>query len=164
MSWRLKIAPETWPVEGPSNWLRARCLSVIAALIVMVAAHSAAQALSVVVELPRLTIPDRVFFDTGSVALKLESRATVQTWSRLMKENPTFTATIEGHADERGSRHYNLALAERRATVVVDYLVSLGIDRRRLSVVSFGSERPAVSGPGEAAWAQNRRNVLVPKS
>ena len=68
---------------------------------------------------------------------------------------------IEGHCDERGTREYNLALGERRATAVKNYLVALGIDANRMQTISYGKERPAVLGDDEAAWAQNRRGVIV---
>jgi peptidoglycan-associated lipoprotein len=71
------------------------------------------------------------------------------------------TLTVEGHADERGTREYNLALGERRANSVRDYLVALGINPARLSTVSYGEERPAVLGSSESAWAQNRRGVFA---
>ncbi len=78
-----------------------------------------------------------------------------------MQTYPSVTLTIEGHCDERGTREYNLALGERRASSVNDYLVALGIEPSRLSTISFGKERPAVLGSSESAWAQNRRGVLV---
>jgi peptidoglycan-associated lipoprotein len=71
------------------------------------------------------------------------------------------TITIEGHADERGTREYNLALGERRADAARDYLVALGVEGGRLSTISYGKERPAVLGSNEESWAQNRRDVFV---
>jgi peptidoglycan-associated lipoprotein len=78
-----------------------------------------------------------------------------------MQTYPSVTLSIEGHCDERGTREYNLALGERRASSVNDYLVALGIEPSRLSTISFGKERPAVLGSNESSWAQNRRGVLV---
>jgi peptidoglycan-associated lipoprotein len=78
-----------------------------------------------------------------------------------MKQHPAVSLTIEGHCDERGTRDYNLGLGERRAVAVKDYLVSLGIDTRRVTTVSYGKERPAVIGSAETAWSQNRRAVAV---
>jgi peptidoglycan-associated lipoprotein len=107
-------------------------------------------------------VSDRVFFQTDSSNLTPEGRNTVEGWARLMRQNPSLTAAIEGHADERGTREYNLALGERRATAARNQLVSLGIQPQRVTTVSYGKERPAVVGSNEAAWAQNRRAVLVP--
>jgi peptidoglycan-associated lipoprotein len=78
-----------------------------------------------------------------------------------MRANPAVTVVIEGHADERGTREYNLALGERRANSTKNYLAALGTEPGRVSVVSYGKERPAVVGSNDYAWAQNRRGVLV---
>ena len=107
-------------------------------------------------------VSDRVFFQTDSSSLTPEGRNTIDGWARLLRQNPSLTAAIEGHADERGTREYNLALGERRAVAARSHLVSLGIPAQRVTTVSFGKERPAVVGSNEAAWAQNRRAVLVP--
>ena len=112
--------------------------------------------------LRRQGVSDRVFFPTDSSSLTQEGRNTIDGWARLMRENPSLTAAVEGHADERGTREYNLALGERRATAARTYLVSLGIAPQRVTAVSYGKERPAVVGSNESAWAQNRRGVLVP--
>lgn len=112
--------------------------------------------------LRREGISDRVFFQTDSSSLTPEGRKTVEGWARFLRQNPSITATIEGHADERGPREYNLALGERRAVAARTQLVSLGIPAQRVSTVSYGKERPAVVGSNESAWAQNRRAVLVP--
>ena len=76
-----------------------------------------------------------------------------------MKANPSVTVTVEGHADERGTREYNLALGERRANSVKDYLAALGVNPSRMKTISYGKERPVASGSNEAAWGQNRRGV-----
>ena len=107
-------------------------------------------------------VSDRVFYQTDSSSLTPEGRNTIEGWARLLRQNPTLTAAVEGHADERGTREYNLALGERRATAARNHLVSLGIPAQRVTTVSYGKERPAVVGSNEAAWAQNRRAVLVP--
>jgi peptidoglycan-associated lipoprotein len=107
-------------------------------------------------------VSDRVFFQTDSSSLTQEGRNTIEGWARLLRQNPTLTAAVEGHADERGTREYNLALGERRAVAARSHLVSLGIQPQRVTTVSYGKERPAVVGSNEAAWAQNRRGVLVP--
>lgn len=108
-----------------------------------------------------INVGDRVLFAFDSSALSAESRTTIERWAAWLKTYPANRAIIEGHADERGTREYNLALGERRADSARDYLVSLGIDPNRIKIVSFGKERPAVPGSNERAWAQNRRAVLV---
>ena len=104
---------------------------------------------------------DRVFFDFDKYSLKPPARETIMGWAAWLNEFPAVTATIQGHADERGTREYNLALGERRSTSTKNYLVALGIDPNRIGTISYGKERPAVEGSNEAAWAQNRRGVLV---
>jgi len=108
-----------------------------------------------------VNVGDRVFFDFDKSDLKPEARRTVEAVAVWMSSYPATTVTIEGHADERGTREYNLALGERRANAVYDYLVALGVDPNRLSTISYGKERPAVLGSNEQAWAQNRRAVFV---
>ena len=112
--------------------------------------------------LRREGVSDRVFYPTDSSNLTPEGRQTIEGWARFLRQNPGISAAIEGHADERGTREYNLALGERRATAARNQLVSLGIPAQRVTTVSYGKERPAVVGSNEAAWAQNRRAVLVP--
>lgn len=107
-------------------------------------------------------VSDRVFFQTDSSSLTPEARNVVDGWARLLRQNPSLTAAVEGHADERGTREYNLALGERRATAARNHLITLGIQPQRITIVSYGKERPAAVGSNEAAWAQNRRSVLVP--
>ncbi len=106
-------------------------------------------------------VGDRVFFDFDKSDLKPEARRTIERWSAFFKQNPNATVTIEGHADERGTREYNLGLGERRANAAKNYLVSLGIEARRVATISYGKERPAVLGSNEAAWSQNRRAAAV---
>jgi peptidoglycan-associated lipoprotein len=106
-------------------------------------------------------VGDRVFFDFDKSDLKPEARRTVERWAAFLKQYPNLTVTIEGHADERGTREYNLALGERRANSAKNFLVSLGIEARRVATISYGKERPAVVGSNEAAWSQNRRAVMV---
>lgn len=107
-------------------------------------------------------VGDRVFFGFDSAELTSDSRATVDRLAAWMQQNPTVTLTVEGHADERGTREYNLALGERRASAVRQYLIALGIAPTRVGTISYGKERPAVLGSNEAAWAQNRRSVFLP--
>jgi len=107
-------------------------------------------------------VKDRVFFATNKSTLTTASRDTLRTqaaWMRAKGKDLSFT--IEGHADERGTREYNLALGERRANAVKDYLMTYGISGGRLSVISYGKERPVNSGSNPLAWSQIRRSVTV---
>lgn len=108
-----------------------------------------------------VNVGDRVFYEFDKSNLKPEARTTIERWAAWLKTYPQNRVIIEGHADERGTREYNLALGERRANAAMQYLVSLGIDANRLRTVSYGKERPAVLGSNENAWAQNRRGVIV---
>ena len=106
-------------------------------------------------------VGDRVFFDFDKYNLKPEGRDQLAKWVAFLKKYPNDQLVVEGHADERGTREYNLALGERRANAVKDFLVAQGIQASRLKTISYGKERPAVLGSNEAAWAQNRRGVGV---
>ena len=106
-------------------------------------------------------VGDRVFFDTDKSSLSDEARATLQRQAAWMELYPNLTFTLEGHADERGTREYNLALGGRRANAAKDYLGSLGVDAGRLNTVSYGKERPVCLESNENCWAQNRRAVTV---
>ena len=107
-------------------------------------------------------VPDRVFFATNKSTLTTASRDTLRKQAAWMrKKGKDLSFTIEGHADERGTREYNLALGERRANAVKDYLMTYGISGNRLSVISYGKERPVNSGSSPLAWSQNRRSVTV---
>ena len=106
-------------------------------------------------------VKDRVFFATNKSTLTTASRDTLRKQSAWMRKKKDLTFTIEGHADERGTREYNLALGERRANAVKDYLMTYGISGGRLSVISYGKERPVNSGSNPLAWSQNRRSVTV---
>ena len=106
-------------------------------------------------------VKDRVFFATNKSTLTTASRDTLRKQAAWMRKKSKGTFTIEGHADERGTREYNLALGERRANAVKDYLMTYGISGDRLSVISYGKERPVNSGSSPLAWSQNRRSVTV---
>ena len=107
-------------------------------------------------------VKDRVFFATNKSTLTTASRDTLRKQSAWMrKKGKDLSFTIEGHADERGTREYNLALGERRANAVKDYLMTYGISGGRLSVISYGKERPVNSGSNPLAWSQNRRSVTI---
>ena len=107
-------------------------------------------------------VKDRVFFATNKSTLTTASRDTLRKQAAWMRaKGKALSFTIEGHADERGTREYNLALGERRANAVKDYLMTYGISGSRLSVISYGKERPVNSGSNPLAWSQNRRSVTV---
>ena len=106
-------------------------------------------------------VKDRVFFATNKSVLTTASRDTLRKQAAFMRKKKDLTFSIEGHADERGTREYNLALGERRANAVKDYLMTYGISGSRLSVISYGKERPVNSGSSPLAWSQNRRSVTV---
>ena len=102
-----------------------------------------------------------IFFDTDRYNIDSADAAALQTQAQYLAQYANLTVTIEGHADERGTREYNLALGERRANAAKNYLVSLGVDPNRIRTVSYGKERPVALGSNEQAWAQNRRAVTV---
>ena len=102
-----------------------------------------------------------IYFDTDRYNIDSQDAAALQAQAQYFARYPQITFTIEGHADERGTREYNLALGERRANSAKAYLVSLGVDANRISVVSYGKERPVALGSDEGSWAQNRRAASV---
>ena len=106
-------------------------------------------------------VKDRVFFATNKSTLTTASRDTLRKQAAFMRKKSDLTFSIEGHADERGTREYNLALGEKRANAAKDYLMTYGISGNRLSVISYGKERPVNSGSSPLAWSQNRRSVTV---
>ena len=106
-------------------------------------------------------VPDRVFFATNESILTTASRETLRKQAAWLRKNSDVTVVLEGHADERGTREYNLALGERRANAAKDYLMTYGISSNRISVISYGKERPVDSGSNPLAWSKNRRSVTV---
>jgi peptidoglycan-associated lipoprotein len=106
-----------------------------------------------------VNVGDRVFFGYDSYDISSEARMILDNQANWLAQYADLSITVEGHADERGTREYNLALSERRANAVNNYLVALGVDPRRVNVIAFGKERPAVAGANETAWSQNRRGV-----
>ena len=106
-------------------------------------------------------VPDRVFFATNETVLTTASRETLRKQAGWLRKNSKFSVVLEGHADERGTREYNLALGERRANSAKDYLMTYGISANRISVLSYGKERPVDSGSNPLAWSKNRRSVTV---
>ena len=106
-------------------------------------------------------VPDRVFFATNKSSLTTASRATLRKQATFLRKNKSLNVTIEGHADERGTREYNLALGERRANAARDYLMTYGISGKRISVISYGKEKPVNPASTPLSWSQNRRSVTV---
>ena len=106
-------------------------------------------------------VPDRVFFATNESVLTTASRETLRKQASWLRKNPEVTVVLEGHADERGTREYNLALGERRANAAKDYLMTYGISSSRISVISYGKEIPVDSGSNPLSWSKNRRSVTV---
>jgi len=106
-------------------------------------------------------VADRVFFATNKTTLTTAARDILRKQAAWMRKKSKLSFTLEGHADERGTREYNLALGERRANAAKDYLMTYGISGNRLSVISYGKERPVNSGSTPLAWSQNRRSVTV---
>ena len=108
-------------------------------------------------------VPDRVFFATNESILTTISRDTLRKQAAWLRENSNsnVNVVVEGHADERGTREYNLALGERRANAAKDYLMTYGVSADRISVISYGKERPVDSGSNPLSWSKNRRSVTV---
>ena len=106
-------------------------------------------------------VPDRVFFATNESVLTTAARETLRKQATWLRKNSDINVVLEGHADERGTREYNLALGERRANSAKDYLMTYGVSSDRISVLSYGKERPVDSGSNPLAWSKNRRSVTV---
>jgi peptidoglycan-associated lipoprotein len=106
-------------------------------------------------------VKDRVFFATNSSSLTTASRDTLRKQANYLRKNKDLNVVLEGHADERGTREYNLALGEKRANSAKDYLMTYGISGKRVSVISYGKEKPVNSASTPLAWSQNRRAVTV---
>ena len=106
-------------------------------------------------------VKDRVFFATNESVLTTASRDTLRKQAAWLRKNSDITVVLEGHCDERGTREYNLALGERRANAAKDYLMTYGVASNRISVISYGKERPVDSGSNPLSWSKNRRSVTV---
>ena len=106
-------------------------------------------------------VPDRIFFATNKSTLTTAARDTLRKQATYLRKNKDVTITVEGHADERGTREYNLALGERRANAARDYMMTYGVSGTRVSVISYGKERPVNPAGTPLAWSQNRRSVTV---
>ena len=107
-----------------------------------------------------IKVGDRVLFGYDSSELDDDDISVLDNQAKFLNQNPSLKVTIEGHCDERGTREYNLALGEKRASAVKDYLISVGINSERVSVVSYGKERPQVLGSNKAAWSMNRLSLI----
>jgi peptidoglycan-associated lipoprotein len=108
-----------------------------------------------------VNVGDRVFFDFDSFELTVDAQSTLDAQTAWLKQYSEVDITIEGHADERGTREYNLALGAKRSNAVFSYLADSGIKTTRMNTVSFGKERPEVIGSTDSAWSQNRRAVTA---
>ena len=108
-----------------------------------------------------VSIGNKVYFDFDSSALSADAKSTLNAQAAFLRSNPSVRITVEGHADERGTREYNLALGDRRASAARDFLVAQGIDGARIKTISYGKERPEMIGSNDEAWAKNRRSVSI---
>jgi peptidoglycan-associated lipoprotein len=106
-------------------------------------------------------VGNTVYFGFDRYDLTAEAQAQLQKEAAWLQKYPQHTVTIEGHCDERGTREYNLALGERRANSVANYMTALGIDKSRISTISYGKERPICTDSNESCWSQNRRGVTA---
>ncbi len=110
-----------------------------------------------------VNVGDRVFFDTNSSVIRADAQQTLAKQAQWLSQYPNYAITVEGHADERGTREYNIALGARRAAAARDYLISRGVAANRLDTVSYGKERPVAVCDDISCWSQNRRAVTVLK-
>ena len=106
-------------------------------------------------------IGDRVYFDLDKYNLRTDAQAKAREWVAVLRDNPQMQVLLEGNCDERGTREYNLALGDRRANAARDFLVSQGIDARRIRTISYGKERPVALGGNEESWSRNRNVHIV---
>ena len=111
-----------------------------------------------------VNVGDRVFFDFDKSNVRPDAAEILNRQAAWLNKFPNHLVVIEGHCDERGTREYNLALGDRRANAVREYLISVGVSTNRIETISYGKERPAVVGSTEAAWSQNRRGVTIVKN
>ncbi|MCT8997941.1 peptidoglycan-associated lipoprotein Pal [Chelativorans intermedius] len=108
-----------------------------------------------------VTVGDRIFFDTDSSVIRPDAQATLTRQAQWLNQYPSYSITIEGHADERGTREYNLALGARRAAATRDFLIAQGVAANRIQTISYGKERPVATCDDISCWSQNRRAVTV---
>jgi peptidoglycan-associated lipoprotein len=121
------------------------------------AARAAAEAARRAMEAARNTLTAKVFFDYDMSEIRADAQAVLRQKVEILRNSPAVQLRVAGHADERGSNEYNLALGNRRAQAVVDFFTSVGLDAGRFTIISFGEEQPAATGSNESAWSQNRR-------
>lgn len=119
------------------------------------------QALGADAAMASLLGQNKVYFEFDSSTVDANSRQVIEAHAQYLLDNPSVNVVLEGHADERGTREYNLALGERRANAVADIMTAYGVGLNRIEVISYGEERPEALGSDEAAWAQNRRVVIL---
>jgi peptidoglycan-associated lipoprotein len=108
-----------------------------------------------------VNVGDRIFFDTDSSVVRADAQATLARQAQWLQQYPNYPITIEGHADERGTREYNIALGARRAAATRDYLASQGVPAQRIKTISYGKERPVAVCDDISCWSQNRRAVTA---
>jgi peptidoglycan-associated lipoprotein len=108
-----------------------------------------------------VNVGDRIFFDTDSSSIRADAQATLARQAQWLNQYPNYAITVEGHADERGTREYNIALGARRAAATRDFLSSQGVAANRIKTTSFGKERPVAVCDDISCWSQNRRAVTV---
>jgi len=108
-----------------------------------------------------VNVGDRIFFDTDSSSIRADAQATLSKQAQWLAKYPNYAITVEGHADERGTREYNLALGARRAAATRDFLAARGVPARRIKTISYGKERPVATCDDISCWSQNRRAVTV---
>ncbi|MEM0898544.1 MAG: peptidoglycan-associated lipoprotein Pal [Pseudomonadota bacterium] len=108
-----------------------------------------------------LNVGDRIFFDTDSSSIRADAQAILTRQAQWLNQYPNYTITLEGHADERGTRAYNLALGARRAAATRDFLSARGVNRSRINTISYGKERPVATCDDISCWSQNRRAVTI---
>lgn len=108
-----------------------------------------------------VNVGDRIFFDTDSTSIRADAQATLDRQAQWLQRYPNYSITVEGHADERGTREYNLALGARRAAATRDYLASRGISAGKIKTISYGKEKPVAVCDDISCWSQNRRAVTV---
>ena len=108
-----------------------------------------------------MNVGDRVFFDTDSSAIRADAQQTLARQAQWLNQYPNYQITVEGHADERGTREYNIALGARRAAATRDFLVARGVNQARMNTISYGKERPVATCDDISCWSQNRRAVTV---
>ena len=146
-----------------------KAIAAVAALMLMAACSNTEQAAgpSSTTVTPgsiadfKQNVGDRVYFDTDQSVVREDGRQTLGKQAEWLKKYTNYPITIEGKCDERGTREYNLALGERRANAVKQYLVAQGVPAQRINTISYGKERPEVVGSDEGAWARNRVGITA---